>query len=130
MLGDWQKGTGTMPDAIHPLVAVLDTARCEVIDSALDPTPICAAVPGKRLEIIHLFVSVADATLLTFKSGSTAISGPYSVAAAATLEIKNNGFPVLIGDDIGEAITAVNSAQKQVSGFAVVVEVNHTAKPK
>lgn len=119
-----------MSDTIHPTAVYLEVARCEAIDSALATTPICAAVPGKRLQIIHLFVSVAAATLLTFKSGSTAIGGPYSVLAAGTLEIKNNGAPVLIGDDIGEDITATNSNTVQVSGFAVVVEVDHTAKPK
>ncbi len=119
-----------MPEAIHPFDAYLNTARCEAINAALDPVPICAAVTGKRLIITHLFVSVAGATNLTFKSGSTSISGPYAVTGAGSLDIKNGGAPVLIGDDIGEAITATNSGTQQVSGFAVVVEVNHTAKPK
>ena len=119
-----------MPDPVHPIAAYLSTARCEAINSTADPATICAAVTGKRLQIIHLFISAAAATNLTFKSGATALSGPYAILAAGTLELKNGGTPVIIGDNIGEAITVVNSTPTQLSGFAVVVEVDHTAKPK
>ena len=75
-------------------------------------------------------LSVAGATQLTFKSGTTALSGPYNISGAGVLRISNGGVPVLIGDDIGEAITADNSGSVQLSGFVVVVEVDSTAMPK
>lgn len=87
--------------------AVINTA------SSGDQT-IVAAVPGKQIVVTNYVLVNTTAQSLTWKSGSTALSGPMALGALATLVVDNDA-PVLVCN-VGEALVLNLGAATQVSG--------------
>jgi hypothetical protein len=106
-----------MSSAIQPIPAMLQTA---VINDATGSLAAVAAQSGKVIRVWGLVLTLASATTLTVKSGTTALSGPMSVSGM-TLD-PPRGRP---SDDCafpwwetaaGEALNLVLGGAVQMSG--------------
>lgn len=91
---------------------------------------VLAATPGKRWVAFHVFVEAGGATDLTFKSGSTAITGAITAPTAPPLaiEFKNHLVPVLVGRDVNEALVVNSSNAVALEGFVVLGLVDSTVQ--
>jgi hypothetical protein len=111
----------TMLPSGDSLADLLRGAKQTAINSAaasVEPAAL-AAKAGKRFVIVHLYLEPAAATNLTFKSDTTELSGPISVAANEVVEFKNGGVPVFVGHDLNKKFSITNSAATQLNGFVV-----------
>ena len=93
-----------------------------VINDATGDIEIKAAVAGKGWICTYLYLEVSQASDLTFKSGSTAISG---IVAGATSgqAFHCNGEPFLRNKLLGESFVVNNSAG-EIDGWAYMVETD------
>lgn len=76
---------------------------------------IVAAVVAKRILIHRLFIVCASATDITFKRGSTSLSGAIPMAANGGITFDITGEPWFT-TDIAEAFNIASSNAVQVSG--------------
>lgn len=77
---------------------------------------------GRTFHVMALSLIAEGATDLTFKSGSTEISGPMEFADTDRLELPISGVPYLTGRSAGDDFIVNNSAAVQISGFAQIFE--------
>ena len=89
--------------------------------SASGDNTLVAAVAGKLIQLVRIFVVVAAATNLTFKDGTggTALSGPIPMAAngSITLDIAPvTDFPWYSTSNVANNLVLNSSAAVQVSG--------------
>lgn len=98
--------------------AARKTARAVINFSTADDHTIAAAVAGQEIHITNLTFTVGGETNLTFKSGSTAISG--------AMDFGGTNEPRGVSDHLGccplktaagEAFVITSSAAVQVSGY-------------
>ncbi|ANS05910.1 hypothetical protein [uncultured Mediterranean phage] len=82
-----------------------------------------ATPAGVRFICPHIYLHSEGAIAATFKSGSTNISGPISIAAEEVMEVLNDGFGVFHGRLSGEDFVVNVSAAQQINGFAVIGEL-------
>lgn len=81
------------------------------------------AVAGKRILVLQYSLNAAGgANTITFKSGSTAISGAMDIASDATIEASLSPYGVLQTDS-GAALVMNLSAATLVAGHLVYVLV-------
>lgn len=78
-------------------------------------TEIVAAVAGKRILVHRLFLVCAAATNLTFKRGTTALSGAIPMAANGGITFDISGEPWFT-TDIAEAFNIESSGAVQIGG--------------
>ena len=79
------------------------------ISAGVETQELAAAISGRQIEVLsYVFVCDADSTV-TFKSGSTAISGGMAVAANGGVSSTGEDGAVLI-TGVGEALNITNSA--------------------
>jgi len=76
------------------------------INNVTSDGTVVAAVPNRQIEVLSYTLSADSTTDITFKSGSTAITGP--MATLASTSINGNGDPVLI-TAVGEALVLDSS---------------------
>lgn len=89
---------------------------------------IIAAVPNKRIRILGYTVIASGIVTMTWKSGSTSISGPMAMAAnggaaPATTALTPAGLVGVLEGGIGEAIIINLGGAVTVGGHLVYIEV-------
>jgi hypothetical protein len=111
-----------------PLDIQIEEAKTAVISGATDPVTIVAGVAGKRQVVTYLYLEAASATNITFKSGSTALTGAFAAPILTDnnpLILSNSGFPVLTGTALGDALTVTNSGTVALEGWAIILETDN-----
>lgn len=96
--------------------------RAVISAAAAADNTIVAAVSGKRIVLLGLFLVSTSANGLTLKSDSTAISGAMAVAANGTLvlPVSDRGY---VETAVGEALKLALSGATQVSGAVTYIEI-------
>lgn len=97
-----------------------------VIDLAASGT-VVAAVTGKRIRVVSYVLSAAGAVAITWKSGTTALSGAMTLATgiplcAAPPEALFGGLGGQLQTEPGEALNLTLSGAVQVSGHLIYDE--------
>lgn len=89
--------------------------------SASGDTPVVAAGgAGKVTQVLALIITVAGATTITAKQGSTALTGAMSLATGVPLNLPFTGVPYFT--TAANAAFILNSSNAvQVSGMALVL---------
>ena len=86
---------------------------------------ILAATAGKRFVCVNFWIHCTAANTLTFKSGSTNISGAIPMAAGQRLqEIGDLSVPVFKGSALNEAFILNMGSAAQVTGWFNVYEID------
>jgi hypothetical protein len=83
---------------------------------------VVAAVTGAKLTVVGFFLTSTGALSITFKSGSTAVSGAMAVAALGTLAVAGGPAAPLFQAAAGQALNINLSASTQVSGSVAYIE--------
>jgi len=78
---------------------------------------------GTKFVVYMIFVQAEGATDLTFKSGSTSISGAIAYAINAEAIYGGSVAPIFMGRTKGDNFVMNVSAAVQVNGFAVIGEL-------
>jgi hypothetical protein len=97
------------------------TLSTAAINSTATAIEAVAAVVGKQIVIWGMFLT-APATAMTFKSGSTALTGPLGIAAGVPLNLQiplgspYGSYPYFM-TAVGEAFNIACSPGVQVSGI-------------
>lgn len=81
---------------------------------------IVAATAGKATQVLALVLSVAGATAITAKRGSTALTGAMSLATGVPLNLPFTGVPYFT-TAANAAFILNSSTAVQVSGMALVL---------
>lgn len=94
----------------------LKPLSCDIVSfSNTGDNTLVASVAGKSVMAYRLLIVVSAATSLTFKRGSTAISGAMPLAANQGLALDISNVPWYQTND-GEALVLNQSGTAQVSG--------------
>jgi hypothetical protein len=97
--------------------------RTVVLNSNSATVTVFTPKAGTRWVVLYGYIHcTGGASDLTFKSGSTAISGPIPWTNNEERVIKNAPFSVLYGDLAGEAFVIGNSASSQLNGWFIIKE--------
>jgi hypothetical protein len=104
-----------LPGVHQVKFAKIDTA-------ASGDTALVAAVAGSKLTVIGFFLTSTSALSITFKSGSTALSGAMAVAALGTLAVAGSPSAPLFQAAAGSALNINLSGSTQVSGSIAYIE--------
>ena len=86
--------------------------RAIVAPSGTGDVEVIAAVPGKRIVLVNLRTVASAATVITLKSGSTALTGAMSRGANSVLALTD----MLLATEPGEAFV-VNQTVDGVDGW-------------
>ena len=77
-----------------------------------------AAVAGKQIRVLAFFVRAAGATVLTFKSAATAITGAIPLIANGDLALQGNWCPAGMFQTVaGEALNLTSSGNVDQDGW-------------
>ncbi len=98
-------------------------SRNRAIDSAADPVILLPAATGKRGVILDIFITIAGATVITFRSGSTDISGPITYIGPGVFD-RSEVHGVLRGNAVNEAISMVNTGAVSITGTVGYLYLN------
>ena len=85
---------------------------------------IVAAVSGKRICVLGICLIVSAAVAVTFKSGTTPVSGPLPLAANGGFVVNPPADPAMhwMETAVGQSLALSNSAECQCSGFITYYE--------
>lgn len=67
------------------------------------------AIPGRQIEVLSYVFICDDASTVTFKSGTTAISGPFAMATYGGISSPTGTDEALMITAVGEALNITNS---------------------
>lgn len=85
------------------------------IDTTATDTTLVAGVAGKRTRVWQIFFVQSLDSNVTFKSGSTALTGAMPLTAFGTLMLPSSPHPWFT-TAVGEAFVMSQSASAQISG--------------
>ena len=84
-----------------------------------------AAVSGKRIRVLHLYVVPTASSTMTLRSGTTAITGAMSTAAGVSIDASHSEGLAVLQTAAGEALNLLNGGTScAFAGFLVYAEVN------
>lgn len=124
-----------MPESFSTTDLIFLSLKNQAISGNGAELTIAPAVDGRLAMVFYLFIEVTGAaSSVTFQSGAgtaaTAISGALPLQSVNdALELQtSNGYPILVADDTGEAITVANSGSTAatLAGFALY---GHATRP-
>ena len=78
--------------------------------------------PGRTFKVLGAHIRAGAATSLTFKSGSTSISGAIPLTTTSHLDLPTSVVPWFLGVASGDDLVLNNSGTNQIDGFLVVAE--------
>jgi len=114
----WEGGPVHLTQAIEGEL-IMPTIRRAVINfSGAETSEIVAAVAGQKISVVNVALTVGGETNLTWKSGTTAISGPMDFGGADEPRGMTHGlgdYPLQTA--AGEALNLTSSIAVQVSGY-------------
>jgi hypothetical protein len=84
--------------------------------------PIVAAVPGKSIVLLSAFIKVANAQTLTWRSGTTPLTGAMAFATSDLMYAVDSESGI-VQTVPGEALNLLVGAATQVSGSVTYAEV-------
>ena len=70
---------------------------------------LCPAIPGRQIEVLSYVFICDDASTVTFKSGTTAISGAFAMATYGGVSSPTGTDEALMITAVGEALNITNS---------------------
>ena len=108
-------------DALNWLAKGVRTVPIDFATSG-DKT-VFTATAGKRFCVYHLWLQAENVVDVTFKSGSTVISGAIAFAANAEKEWKNSGVGVFVARAASDNFVLNLGGNIQVNGFCVLSEM-------
>ncbi len=98
-------------------MALYDTQQTAIINTAgSGDTVIVAAVTGKRIRVINYVLTAAGVVSVTFRSGTTALTGAMPLAANGGISVAGAQPGFWLQTAAGEALNLSLSAAVQVSG--------------
>ena len=85
-----------------------------------------AAIPGKRIVILNMWINnrSVTATNITWKCGSTALTGALFIAATSSANSVRGGEGVIFCPDANASLNWVNSTPSAVAGFVNLVFID------
>lgn len=89
-----------------------------ITDAAGGDVTVLTVPAGRTFHLMGLFLIAEGATDLTFKSGTTALSGAMELADTHRLDFPVAEIPYVSGAATGDDFIINNSAAVQISGFA------------
>ena len=105
-----------MPDYSNVLTAPVTFA-------ASGDNTLVAAVVGKVIKLVRIFVVASAATNLTFKDGATALSGALPMAANGALVLDLSDSPWFSTSSVSNNLILNSSAAVQASGTVYYILV-------
>jgi len=106
-------GSGADPTWEDVMPVTLDLLNAPVDISSIGNNTVIAAVPGKSIYVHQITLALASKTTVTFKSGSTAITGPMSITALLESVQATRYFKTVVG----EALVIALGDAIQTGGF-------------
>jgi hypothetical protein len=83
---------------------------------------IVAAVTGKRIVVLNYTVVASGAVVITWESGSTALSGPMALAANGGASAPGTGESPVLATARGSALNITSAGAVQISGHVTYIE--------
>ena len=98
-----------------------DTSKYAAINfSSVGDSTVIGGTPGKKILLYSIWLTIGSETNITFKDGSTNISGPMDFAGASEprgIVVPLLALPIQLGE--GNSFVINSSSAAQVSGTAV-----------
>ena len=82
----------------------------EKISQGATTASLVGAVDGRQIEVLGYNVLCEASTAITWKSATTAISGPMTFAANGGAAVNGNGGHALLRTNVGEALQLTNAS--------------------
>jgi hypothetical protein len=122
-------GCVTAALAQSPIYPVITTASAVINISSATTTKLVSGITGQRIYPTAISVDVAGANVLTFEygtgtncgTGTTAITGPYTLTSGVPLHIGSGSAPVLIIPP-GNDLCVVTAATAAAGGFVAYAQ--------
>lgn len=108
-------------DAVYNGTSSLTVQRVAINLSASGDTVVIAAVAGQRVHVLRWLVIVGGSTSLTFKDGTTALTGPMPLVANQPLSGAEGDLSHFV-TTAGNGLTLNSSSAVQVSGYLLYVQ--------
>lgn len=107
---------------------ILMAKNYDIDHGAASESTVKAAVAGKRFLVHGIYLKAEGATDITFQSGTgttaVSLSGPIVLANTDEISIWPDHGVAFKGDAVGDAFTFLLSGAVQVSGTALISEID------